>query len=202
MELALFGLSLAVIGVMAWTVWRLIKLQRQLNEYTNYVNQLQDKATEEVLSQEFLNQMRNRAQLELTNTVKSLDQQLQQSLGQSHQQLMNNVEQQAAQIINGELEQYRQTIADARNSAANVSQETERQLQETQKTIQEKAQAAAREEQKQLIQRLDDKLGDVITHYLLEALGEHVDLGSQKDYILSQLESRKEDIKQDINDEF
>ncbi len=202
MELALFGLSLAVIGVMAWTVWRLIKLQRQLNEYTNYVNQLQDKATEEVLSQEFLNQMRNRAQLELTNTVKSMDQQLQQTLGQSHQQLMNNVEQQAAQIINGELEQYRQTIADARNSAANVSQETEKQLKETQKTIQEKAQAAAREEQKQLIQRLDDKLGDVITHYLLEALGEHVDLGSQKDYILSQLESRKEDIKQDINDEF
>jgi F0F1-type ATP synthase membrane subunit b/b' len=202
MELTFVALSIAIIGVLVWTVWRLAKIQRQLNAYTNYVNQLQDKATEEVLSEEFLNQMRNRAQLELTNTVKSMDQQLQQSLGKSHQQLLNNIEQQAAQIINGELEKYQQTIAEARNSAANVSQETEKQLEESQKDIQEKAQAAIGEEKKQLTQRLDEKLGDIITHYLLEALGEHVDLGSQKDYIISGLESRKEEIKRDINDAF
>lgn len=202
MEFTFFVLAIVIVAVMAWTVWRLSTLQRQINTYTDYVNQLQDKATEEVLSQEFMNQMRNRAQLELTNTVKSMDQQLQQSLAQSHQQLMNDVEQQAAQILNGELEQYRQTLADARNSAVNVSKETEKQLQESQKTIQEKAQAAIREEKQQLNQQLESKLGDIITHYLIEALGEHVDLGSQKDYIISQLESRKEEIKQDINDEF
>ncbi len=188
--------------MMAWVVWRLDRLQRQLSTYNNYINKMQDEATEQVLNEEFINQMRNRAQLELTNTVKSMSQQLQQSLGQSNQQLMNNIEQQATQIINGELEQYRKTISDASNSAAKISKEAEKQLMESKKSIHKEARAAVQEEKQQLLHQLDAKLSDIVTHYLIEALGEHVDLGSQKEYILSQLESHKEEIKQDINDEF
>lgn len=202
MILGFFALTTALVLLMIWTLWRLDTVNRQLNAQTNYINQAQNEVTRQVLSEEFLGQMRNRAQLELTNTVKSMSQQLQQSLTQSHQQLINSIEQQAAQIINDELEQYRSTLSDARTSAANVSQEVEKQLREAQETIQQDAQAAMQEEKQQLVQRLDDKLSDVITQYLVEALGEHVDLGAQKQYILSQLEDHKEDIKKDINDEF
>lgn len=202
MILGFFALTTALVLLMIWTLWRLDTVNRQLNAQTNYINQAQNEVTRQVLSEEFLGQMRNRAQLELTNTVKSMSQQLQQSLTQSHQQLINSIEQQAAQIINNELEQYRSTLSDARTSAANVSQEVEKQLREAQETIHQDAQAAMQEEKQQLVQHLDDKLSDVITQYLVEALGEHVDLGAQKQYILSQLEDHKEDIKKDINDEF
>lgn len=202
MILGFFALTTALVLLMIWTLWRLDTVNRQLNAQTNYINQAQNEVTRQVLSEEFLGQMRNRAQLELTNTVKSMSQQLQQSLTQSHQQLINSIEQQAAQIINDELEQYRSTLSDARTSAANVSQEVEKQLREAQETIHQDAQAAMQEEKQQLVQRLDYKLSDVITQYLVEALGEHVDLGAQKQYILSQLEDHKEDIKKDINDEF
>lgn len=202
MELGFLALAAIIVLALIGTTWQLYNLQRKLNTYNNYVGEVRQDAIEDVLSEEFLGQLRNQAQLQLNNTVKAMDQNLQEALQASHQKLLTDVEGEAAKIINGELEQYRQTIAEARTSAANVSKEAEKQLVEAKESIQKEAQAAIHEEKQQLLEKLDNKLSDIITHYLVEALGEHVDLGSQKDYILSQLEAHKEEIKQDINDEF
>lgn len=201
-EIVFIILAFIIMAIMVWVIWQLNKLQNQLNSYNNYVGDVRQQAIDSVLSEEFLRQLRNHAQLQLTNTVKGMDQNLQTALQSSYQQLLEGIEQEATKIINGELEQYRQTIAEARNSAANISKEAEKQLIEAKESIQEEAQAAVREEKQQMLQRVDDKLSDVVVNYLVEALGEHVDLGSQKDYILSQLEAHKEDIKKDVNDEF
>ena len=201
-EIVFLVLSFIIIAIMTWTIWQLNKLQNQLNSYNNYAGDVRQQAVDSVLSEDFLRQLRNHAQLQLTNTVKGMDQNLQTALQSSYQQLLEGIEQEATKIINGELEQYRQTLAEARNSAANISKEAERQLVEAKQSIQEEAQAAVREEKQQILQRVDDKLSDVVAHYLVEALGEHVDLGSQRDYILSELEAHKEDIKKDVNDEF
>lgn len=202
MELGFLALAAIIVLVLIGTTWQLYSLQRKLNTYNNYVGEVRQDAIEDVLSEEFLGQLRNQAQLQLTNTVKAMDQNLQEALQASYQKLLTDIEGEAAKIINGELEQYRQTLAEARTSAANVSKEAEKQLLEAKESIQKEAQAAIHDEKQQLLEKLDNKLSDIVTHYLVEALGEHVDLGSQKDYILSQLEAHKEEIKQDINDEF
>lgn len=202
MELGFLILAAVIVLILIYTVWRLDKLQKQLNTYNDYVGKVRNETMESVLSEEFLNQLRNNAQLQLNNTIKSMDKQLQQALRQSYQQLINNIEKQAAQIINGELDSYRKTIAEARTSASNVSKEAEKQIVEIRESVQKEAKEAVYEEKQQLLKRIDDKLSDTIVYYLADALGEHVDLGSQKDYILNQLENHKEEIKQDINDEF
>lgn len=202
MELGFLALAAIIVLILIGTTWQLYSLQRKLNTYNNYVGEVRQDAIEDVLSEEFLGQLRNQAQLQLTNTVKAMDQNLQEAMQASYQKLLTDIEGEAAKIINGELEQYRQTLAEARTSAANVSKEAEKQLIEAKESIQKEAQAAIHDEKQQLLEKLDNKLSDIITHYLVEALGEHVDLGSQKDYILSQLEAHKEEIKQDINDEF
>lgn len=202
MELGFLALAAVIVLALAWTTWQLYSLQRQLGAYSNYVSEVRQKAVDNVISEEFLGELRNHAQLQLTNTVKVMDQNLQQALQRSYEQLLRDIETEAANIINGELEQYRQTLADARTSAANVSKEAEKELREARESIQKEAQNAVAEEKQQLLQRIDTKLSDAIAHYLVEAMGEHVDLGSQKDYILSQLESHKEEIKRDVNDEF
>lgn len=202
MELGFLALAAIIVLALIGTTWQLYNLQRKLNTYNNYVEEVHQDAIEDVLSEEFLGQLRNQAQLQLNNTVKAMDQNLQEAMQASYQKLLTGIEGEAAKIINGELEQYRQTLAEARTSAANVSKEAEKQLIEAKESIQKEAQAAIHEEKQQLLEKLDNKLSDIITHYLVEALGEHVDLGSQKEYILSQLEAHKEEIKQDINDEF
>lgn len=187
---------------MVWVTWQLQGLRSQLNTYNDYVGEVREEVISHVMSQDFLNQLRNHAQLQLTNTVKVTNREMQQALQTTYQRLLQNIEKEAAQILNGELEQYRLTIKAANTAAANVTSETERQLSAIRKTIETESQAAVREEKQKLLRQLDDKLSDIIASYLLEALGEHVDLGSQKDFIFRQLEENKEIIKKDINDEF
>jgi len=197
---------LAVIVIVSllliWVTWQLQGLRSQLNMYNDYVGEVREEVVNSVMSQEFLNQLRNHAQLQLTNTVQVTDQELQKALQTTYRRMILNIEKEAAKILNGELEQYRQTINKAEVAAANVTSETERQLAEIGKTIEEKSRLAIREEKQKLLRQLDDKLSDIIARYLLEALGEHVDLGSQKDYIFARLEENREAIKQDVNDEF
>lgn len=194
---------IAVVSLLlVWVTWQLQRLRSQLNMYNDYVGEVREEAVNQVMNRDFLNQLRNHAQLQLTNTVKVTNQEMQQALQITYRRLLQNIEKEAAQILNGELEQYRQTIKKADAAAANVTAETERQLAEIRKTVEAESQAAVREEKQKLLRQLDDKLSDIIAGYLLEALGEHVDLGSQKDYIFRQLEENKETIKKDINDEF
>lgn len=202
MELIFTLIAAMVVLLSIWTLWQLQKLQKHLNVYNDYVGEVREGVINEVITEEFLSQLRNQAQLQLTNTIQAMDGELQQALGQSYQQLMQNIEQEAARIINGELEEYRKTISDAKVAASNVSSETERQLSEIRAQVQAQAETAVREEKKRLAAELESKLSDIVVYYLVEALGEGVDLGSQRQYILQQLEAHKEDIKQDINDEF
>jgi DNA-directed RNA polymerase subunit F len=44
----------------------------------------------------------------------------------------------------------------------------------------------------------DERLNDVISGYVLESLGSHVDLGAQLPYILGKIDENKEQIKKDI----
>lgn len=198
----LFIIILIVSLLLIWVTWQLQGLRSQLNTYNDYVGEVREEVVTQVMSQEFLNQLRNHAQLQLTNTVQVTSQEMQRALQSTYRRMLQDIEKEAAQILNGELEQYRQTIKQADTAAANVTAETERQLASIKKTVEAESQSAVREEKQKLLRQLDDKLSDIVAQYLLEALGEHVDLGSQKDYIFRQLEENKEMIKKDINDEF
>lgn len=198
----LFIIILVVSLLLIWVTWQLQVLRSQLNAYSDYVGEVREEVINQVMNREFLNQLRNHAQLQLTNTVQGTSQEMQKALQLTYRRMLENIENEAAQILNGELEQYRQTIKQADTAAANVTAETERQLASIKKTIEAESQSAVREEKQKLLRQLDDKLSDIIAQYLLEALGEHVDLGSQKEYIFRQLEENKDKIKKDINDEF
>lgn len=199
---SLFIIIVIISLLLVWVTWQLQGLRRQLRTYSSYVGEVRDEVVGHVMSQDFLNQLRNHAQLQLTNTVQTTNQEMQKALQITFQRMLQNIEKEAAQILNGELENYRQTIKEAREAAANVTAEAERQLASIRETIEQESLSAIREEKQKLLRQLDDKLSDIVAQYLLEALGEHVDLGSQKDYIFSQLEENKEAIKKDINDEF
>lgn len=53
-------------------------------------------------------------------------------------------------------------------------------------------------EQARRMDRFNERLNDVISNYLVESLGNQVDLGAQTTYIIKSLETHKEDIKRDM----
>lgn len=54
------------------------------------------------------------------------------------------------------------------------------------------------QERARTAEELDRRINDVVSSYLLEALGNNVDLGAQAPYIMQALDAHKEDIKKDI----
>lgn len=54
------------------------------------------------------------------------------------------------------------------------------------------------QERARTAEELDRRINDVVSSYLLEALGSNVDLGAQAPYIMQALDAHKEDIKKDI----
>jgi hypothetical protein len=43
-------------------------------------------------------------------------------------------------------------------------------------------------------------MADIVNHYVLEAIGDQIDLSDQLEYIIAELEANKEAIVQDISD--
>ncbi|MEX0668298.1 MAG: hypothetical protein WD061_00990 [Candidatus Saccharimonadales bacterium] len=202
LEWALISLGSVIVAVLVWAVRHLIKQREQAIEYSGYINELHQDIIKEVLSKDFLGQLKNQAQLQLASSIQVVDKELKESLRQANKQLIDRINDETTTIINTDLETYRQTIIDANSAAASLANKIQAGLEEASEEIQTRVEETISKERSKINNQIDTKLEDVVTEYLIEALGEKVDLGSQKDYIIEQLEDRKEEIKKDINDEF
>ena len=55
-------------------------------------------------------------------------------------------------------------------------------------------------EKSRSLSRFESHMADIVNHYVLEAVGEQIDLSEQLDFILSQMDRNKEAIIKDIRD--
>ncbi len=101
-------------------------------------------------------------------------------------------------VVEEELSEYRKGLAAARGSALQSLASMQKTIEEQQAVLQADMQAAVNNRQAELLQRLERRLGVVATNYIVEALGQGVDLGAQREYLLSSLERNKDALKKDI----
>ncbi|HUC20298.1 MAG TPA: hypothetical protein VMR98_02265 [Candidatus Polarisedimenticolaceae bacterium] len=103
-------------------------------------------------------------------------------------------------IVEKELEQYRQNVDEARKAAlaslANMQTTVESQQQKLQADIDQ----ALAERRAYLLERLDKNLGQAVSAYLVESLGQAADLGAQRAFLLESLERHKADLKSEFGD--
>lgn len=64
--------------------------------------------------------------------------------------------------------------------------------------LQEKLEQAASGEKERLLALIDGQLADSLLSFISETLGQEVDLGSQTPYLMTQLESHKEEFRQAV----
>lgn len=120
------------------------------------------------------------------------------SLSQTASQLNLKLSSLIANVIDREMGGYHEQLEQAREHALK-NLET---LQKTGEQQQQKQQAAMKAEveaeKTRLVNKLDQKLSDVMTSYLIESLGKEIDLGSQSKYLLATLDKNKQQLKKDI----
>ncbi|HSX34473.1 MAG TPA: hypothetical protein VLF62_02405, partial [Candidatus Saccharimonadales bacterium] len=62
-----------------------------------------------------------------------------------------------------------------------------------------KLETEVQEEKDRRIQQFDQRMAQVVNHYVLAAIGNQIDLNDQLEYILAELESHKAAIIEDIH---
>lgn len=101
--------------------------------------------------------------------------------------------------IQKELEDFSESMRTAQQqtvqSLANMYKEVEGKKAEMEQT----ALKEAGEYKEKLISDIDKRLGDIITGFLIENLGESLDISQQRDYIFEVLEEHKEELKKDLH---
>jgi hypothetical protein len=124
---------------------------------------------------------------------------LQQDLGVTTGHINNLVMRLASEIVSSELQRYQQDLVKLQEqtqaSMGGVSQEVAKHESEVKAKITQELEA----DKQRLIQQIDTKLADAVGSFLVDALGNNVDLGSQNAYLAQLLEEHKGEFKKEVS---
>lgn len=101
-------------------------------------------------------------------------------------------------VLIDEKRTYRESLSALREHSVEEFSDMQKQMEEYRTQLYQSFQNMVESDRQQQLRRFDERLNDVVSSYIVEALDNNIDLGSQMKYIISSLESRKEEIKKDI----
>lgn len=104
------------------------------------------------------------------------------------------------EVVEKELEDYRQSLAAARQTALGSLEQMQKAVEQKQLSLESDMDSELAKRREHLMRQLDEKLGQAVSAYIVESLGQGADLGAQKAFLLRSLERNKEMLKQDLKD--
>lgn len=185
-------------------IWIATRLKNPASTAPAHLNldQSLDKAADEdvdhVFNDKFREELRNRGLLHFEKIIGDNAMFLQQDLRLTTSQLNDYMKTEITRKLQEEFEKYERSITDAKQLAIESIQKTNTAIDEQRKVMSEQLQAEIAAAKKQIMTRFESNMADVVNHYVLEAIGNQIDLNDQLEYILANLEANKKAIIEDI----
>jgi F0F1-type ATP synthase membrane subunit b/b' len=123
---------------------------------------------------------------------------LQQDLRLTTSQINEYMKQEITKTLTEEFAKYEQSIDDAKRLAVESIQKTQAALEEERQILREKLESEVNVQRDRLIKRFEDNMGEIVNHYVLDAIGNEIDLTDQLEYILGELQANKDVMVEDI----
>lgn len=167
----------------------------------NHVDSLEQAAKEDVehvFNEEFREELRNRGRLHFEKIIGENAMFLQQDLRLTTSQLNEYMKTEITHKLQEEFNKYEQSIMDAKQLAIESIQKTNAAIDEQRQVMGQQVQKEIIAEKKQILNRFETNMTDIVNHYVLAAIGNQIDLNDQLEYILSDLEANKKAILEDI----
>jgi hypothetical protein len=162
------------------------------------LEQAAEEDVEHVFNEEFREELRNRGRLHFEKIIGENAMFLQQDLRLTTSQLNEYMKTEITHKLQEEFSKYEQSIMDAKQLAIESIQKTNAAIDEQRKVMGDQVQQEIQAEKQQIIGRFEQNMTDIVNHYVLAAIGNQIDLNDQLEYILSDLESNKAAILEDI----
>jgi hypothetical protein len=192
--------TLALLGVAF--LWLALKINT-LADYLNPKNRALDGAAEQdvehLFDKQFREELRNRGRMHFEKIIGENAVFLQQDLRLTTGQLNDYMKNEITQKLKTEFDRYEKSIMDANAIAMDSIKKTNEAVDEQREIITQEVQKQILVEKKKIIDKFEANMSDIINHYVLDAIGNQVDLNNQLEFILSELEANKKAMIEDIN---
>lgn len=203
LDLIVFSLSLlaALLGFV-WVALKLGKSGSTGSTTGSAMDTTLDKAAqggaEHIFDDKFREELRNRGRLHFEKIIGENAMFLQQDLRLTTSQLNDYMKQEITQKLREEFKKYEESIMDAKQMAIDSIQKTNQAIDDERGALLQQINQQLATEKARQMKTFEENMTDVINHYLMAAIGNQIDLSDQLEYILTNLESNKKAIVEDI----
>jgi MFS superfamily sulfate permease-like transporter len=157
-----------------------------------------DEQVDHIFDDEFREELRNRGRLHFEKIIGENAMFLQQDLRLTTSQLNEYMKTEITRKLKEEFTKYEESIMDAKQLAVDSIEKTNAAVEDQRKQLGEELLKQVAEEKAHLISRFETDMARIVNHYVLEAIGDQIDLSDQLGYIISELEANKKEILKDI----
>lgn len=157
-----------------------------------------EKDVERIFNDDFREELRNRARLHFEKIIGENAMFLQQDLRLTTSQLNEYMKGEITKTLQEEFTKYEQSINDAKQLAIESIAKTQSAIEEERQILHTNLEREFKAERERLVKRFEDHMAEIVNHYVLDAVGNEIDLSSQLEYILGEMETNKALIVEDI----
>jgi hypothetical protein len=193
----------ALIASAAAFIWVALKIENGPKKSGGLPLDDLEKAAQEdvghIFNDDFREELRNRGRLHFEKIIGENAMFLQQDLRQTTTQLNDYMRAEITRTLQEEFKKYEQSITDAKQIALESIEKTVTTIEQQRQFLEQQLKAQSDAQKARIIKRFEEEMASIVNHYILKAIGNQIDLSDQLDFILSEMETNKKAIIEDIS---
>jgi len=190
------GALLIAAAAFCWMAYSLLNsgIKTKQEIYTDAA----EKDVEQIFNDDFREELRNRARLHFEKIIGENAMFLQQDLRLTTSQLNEYMKSEITKTLQVEFSKYEQSIDDAKQLAIASISKTESAIEQERQVLHDALEKEFAAEREHMVKRFENRMAEIVNHYVLDAVGNEIDLSDQLEYILGEMEANKAEIVEDI----
>lgn len=171
---------------------------KSIDELDKAYSDIAQEDVNHLFNQEFREELRNRGRLQFEKIIDENAMFLKQDLDMTISQLNEHMKSEISKNLNEEFTAYAKAMHDAQELALASLRKTASDVEAQRVALGEAMQKDVEEREAALIKAYETNMAKIVEHYVLEALGDQIDLKAQLPFIIKQMEANKQKIAEDM----
>ncbi|HSX05986.1 MAG TPA: hypothetical protein VLF69_05950 [Candidatus Saccharimonadales bacterium] len=201
----ILGTLAAVCAGFVWVAITLSRLQgggprgkKSVADLNKAYTDIAEEDANHLFNKEFREELRNRGRLRFEQIIDENAMFLKQDLDMTISQINDYMKQQISAKLDSEFAAYAKAMKEAQELALASLQRTAADIEAQHNALAQAMQQEVTEREAALLKVYEENMAKVVEHYVLQALGDQLDLKSQLPYIVAQMEANKQAIAEDM----
>jgi hypothetical protein len=197
----IIAIIFALIVVAVVTLYFILKpdnTEQTGQQVDNALTEVATNGVDKIFNEEFREELRNRGRLHFEKIIGENAMFLQQDLRLTTSQLNDYMKTEIKRTLQSEFSKYEESINTAKDLALDSITKTQEVIEQQRLVLEKQMTDEAAAEKQRMMNSFERNMADIVNHYILEAIGNEIDLTVQLDYIFGYLEENKQAILEDI----